>query len=174
MGSHRATAQSTDCKVHLHFLRPFQSPLIGQIEVIGHGLERRPGHCQSLFKHWKALIQSHNHYYFSLSSVTVELFGPTAYECHRSVHTKQQEPITAAPPKSYSQGKAARMAWLLFWLWSPCLQSPAHPPFADFYIKLQFSSGSVLCLLKFQWRKMVTVSFQIQRKDSVAYIEILS
>lgn len=96
MGSHRATAQSTDCKVHLHFLRPFQSPLIGQIEVIGHGLERRPGHCQSLFKHWKALIQSHNRYYFSLSSVTVELFGPTAYECHKSVHTKQQEPITAA------------------------------------------------------------------------------
>lgn len=39
---------------------------------------------------------------------------------------------------------------------NPCLQSPAHPPLADFYTKLQFSSGSVLCPLKFQWRKMVT------------------
>lgn len=74
MGNHRATALRTDCKVHLHFLRPFQSFLIGQIEVLGHGLGRRPGHCQSLFKHWRALIQSHNHYYFSLCSLRVVIW----------------------------------------------------------------------------------------------------
>lgn len=93
MGNHRATALRTDCRVH--FLRPFQSLLIGQTEVLGHGLGRRPAHCQSLFKHCRALTQCHNHYYFSLCSVTVELFGHTAHECHRSVHTKQKEPKTA-------------------------------------------------------------------------------
>lgn len=95
MANHRATA-----------LRTMQGspPFPRAFPIIPHSTNRSPwpwtgektSSLQSLLKHCRALTQCHKHYYFSLCSVTVELSGPTAHECHRSVHTKQKEPKTAA------------------------------------------------------------------------------
>lgn len=107
--------------------------------------------------------QQRENLWFQCSKLTWQRWVPFGNEWHHCVHPFTHQHLHVTGDRA---GQSRQPDWTLLVTNVLLAEGFPLPVFVvDFYIKLQFSSGSGLCLSKLWWRKIVAVSFQIQRKN---------